>query len=257
MNLSAIKTALAQVVADDDSDLVQRCARLLRLSTLFFDRYGDGPVSLLRAPARINLLGEHIDYVYYLPTASLTFGSRERDALMLYRNSGDPQVRGASTCASYEPSSFPVLAGQVPTFGQNVTGEWLEFLSQRGTPTPHWQNYVRGAVTFAHGKFGEQIKAGFDFVLDSNIPAGGGASSSSALVVLGGAAIREVNDVSFTLGELAGDSAMAEWYIGTRGGSMDHTTICLAQRASAVLINYANGQTRRVSLPAEPFEWIT
>src|SRR5215217_9480287 len=252
MNLSDAKTALAQIAADG-GDLKQRHARLLRLCVLFLERYGDGPVSLLRAPARINLLGEHIDYVYYLPTASLTFGSRERDALMLYRNSGDPQVRGASTCASYEPSSFPVLAGQVPTFGQNVTGEWLEFLSQRGTPTPHWQNYVRGAVTFAHGKFGEQIKAGFDFVLDSNIPAGGGASSSSALVVLAGAAIREVNEISFSPKELADDSALAEWYIGTRGGSMDHITICLAQAAHAVLIDYSQHKTRHVSLPDDPF----
>ncbi len=50
---------------------------------------------------------------------------------------------------------------------------------------------------------------------------------------------------------------MAEWYIGTRGGSMDHITICLAQPASVVLISYSNNQTRRVTLPDEPFEWIT
>ena len=34
---------------------------------------------------------------------------------------------------------------------------------------------------------------GFDFVVDSSIPAGGGASSSSALVVLASAAVRDVN----------------------------------------------------------------
>jgi N-acetylgalactosamine kinase len=114
-----------------------------------------------------------------------------------------------------------------------------------------------GAVNFARGKFGKQIVNGFDFALDSNIPAGGGASSSSALVVLAGAAIREVNGVSFTPEELAQDSSMAEWYIGTRGGSMDHTTICLAQHSTAVLISYSTHQTKRLALPDKRFEWIT
>jgi galactokinase/CTP:molybdopterin cytidylyltransferase MocA len=252
-----LKTALAHVGERKNSALEERRERLLRLCTLFLDHYGDGPVSLLRAPARINVLGEHIDYVSYLPTASLTFGSRERDVLMLYRKADHPRVRSASTAANYERSSFDILEDQVPAFGPNAAAGWLSFLSDHPIPQTHWQNYVRGAVTFARGKFRDQIKAGFDFAIDSNVPAGGGASSSSTLVVLGGAAIREVNDVSFSLKELADDSALAEWYIGTRGGSMDHTTICLAQPAQAILIDYSSGKTRHVSLPDEPFRWVT
>ena len=80
MNLSDIKSALHQLVAPPDSKLARRAARLTTLCNLFFEHYGDGPVALLRAPARMGVLGEHIDYVSYLPTASLTFGSRERDA---------------------------------------------------------------------------------------------------------------------------------------------------------------------------------
>src|ERR1041384_6487848 len=93
--------------------------------------------------------------------------------------------------------------------------------------------------------------------MDSTIPPGGGASSSAALVVLGGAAIRNVNGVSWTPEELAWDSALAEWFIGTRGGSMDHITICLGAAANAVLIDYATDQTRLAALPDQPFEWIT
>lgn len=256
MILSEIKTALAQVVTDN-AHLEQRRARLLTLCTLFMERYGDGAVSLLRAPARMGILGEHIDYVSYLPTASLTFGSRERDALMLYRNSAGPQVRLASTSPRYEPSSFNALEDHVPAFGHDAAADWLSFLFAYGTPPAHWQNYVRGAIDFARGKFGERVRTGFDFALDSTIPPGGGASSSSALVVLGGAAIREVNEIPLSLEELAQDSAMAEWYIGTRGGSMDHITICLAQEARAVLIDYFQQRTRHVSLPDDPFHWIT
>ena len=258
MNLSDLKFVLANLASAGDPDLRQTAARLNTLSNLFFDQYGDGPVSFLRAPARISMLGEHIDYVSYLPTASLTFGSRERDALMLYKKSQEPIVRGVSSSAKYEPSGFSLLdAGAISQFGKDVECVWLEFLFQHGVSKPHWQNYVEGAVTFARGKFGEQVAKGFDFALDSNIPAGGGASSSSALVVLGGAAIRDVNGISWTPSELAKDSAMAEWFVGTRGGSMDHTTICLAQPAKAVLINYSTGQTKSVALPDKPFEWIT
>ena len=255
MNLSEIKTALASLVTAGDLELEQRAARLTRLCNLFLDHYGDGPVSLLRAPARMGVLGEHIDYVSYLPTASLTFASRERDAWMLYRKSNQPIIRCASSSAKFAPSSFSILS--VPKFTGEVEAEWLDFLFRHGTPEPHWQNYINAAVTFARGKYGEQIQYGFDFALDSNIPPGGGASSSSALVVLGGAAIRNVNGISWTPEELARDSALAEWFIGTRGGSMDHITICLGAPANAVLIDYATNKTRLAALPDKPFEWVT
>src|ERR1041384_6039957 len=115
MNLSDIKAALSHLIAVGDSELDQTAARLTRLLNLFLDHYGDSPVSLLRAPARIGLLGEHIDYVSCLPTSSLTFGSRERDALMLYRKSPEQIVRGVSSSARYEASSF-ALNPRVPEF---------------------------------------------------------------------------------------------------------------------------------------------
>lgn len=255
MNLSDLRVSLSQLVTRGDSELQRRTTRLTRLSDLFFERYGDGPISILRAPARMGVLGEHIDYVSYLPTASLTFASRERDAWMVYRKSNEPVVRCVSSSAKFQPSSFSLLT--VPKFEQNVEAEWLDFLFSYGTPEPHWQNYINAAVTFARGKFGQRIQQGFEFALDSNIPPGGGASSSSALVVLAGAAIRNVNGIRWTADELARDSALAEWFIGTRGGSMDHLTICLGAAANAVLIDYATGTTRLAALPDKPFEWVT
>lgn len=257
MKLSEISSALAQLVTEGNPALTEKRARLIRLCNAFFESYGDGNVSLLRAPARINILGEHIDYVSYLPTASLTFGSRERDALMLYRRSREPEIRCASTSPAFESSSFVLSEDSVDSFGEDLVSSWLAFLAQHGTPSPGWQNYIKGAVQFARGRFGNQIANGFDFIVDSNIPAGGGASSSSALVVLGGAAIREVNGISYTAAELAHDSSLAEWYVGTRGGSMDHITICLAQPSSAVLINYSTRETAHLALPDKRFAWLT
>src|SRR5690349_22658752 len=128
MNLSEIKTALASLVTAADVELERRAARLTSLCNLFLEHYGDGPVSLLRAPARMGLLGEHIDYVSYLPTASLTFASHERDALMLYRKSNEPIVRCISSSANYEPEAFSILEADVPEFDGEVETEWLSFL---------------------------------------------------------------------------------------------------------------------------------
>ena len=256
MKVSELRTALDQIVTDGAPHLERKRARLTRLCDTYFQNYGDGDVSLLRAPARINVLGEHIDYVSYVPTASVTFGSRERDALLLFGKSALPLVRGSSTSQGYNSASFPVGVPS-PRFGEDNVADWLAFLTEYGTPNPAWHNYIRGAIVFACGKYGHDIVKGFDFVVDSNIPAGGGASSSSALVVLGGAAIRNVNEISFTPAELAHDSALAEWFIGTRGGSMDHTTICLARPSSAVLINYDSHKTKRIGIPDQDFQWLT
>ena len=256
-SLSNARRALANVISEGNADLEQRCKRLNKLLSLFSTLYGDGGVSLLRAPARIGILGEHIDYVSYLPTSSLTFSSRERDALMLYRSSATLEVQGSSTDPRFEPANFSLNNSLVPSLPKDAEKPWLDCLFQLGTPRPHWLNYVKGAVYFARAKYGRSVGKGFDFAIDSTIPAGGGASSSSALVVLSGAALRNVNQVPFTATELANDSALAEWFVGTRGGSMDHITICLAQPAHAVLINYATGETTLTTLPDEPFRWIT
>src|SRR6185503_17823053 len=45
--------------------------------------------------------------------------------------------------------------------------------------------------------------------------------------------------------------------VGTRGGAMDHITICLAKRDHAVLISYFDEQARQVALPGKQFRWIT
>ena len=223
----------------------------------FLEHFGDRPVRLLRAPARINILGEHVDYVSYLPTCSLPFGSREHDMLMLYGPSEAGRVRGASTHADYAPFDFSLEDGPPAAGGESYEADWLSYLFGGETPAPHWANYVKGSAFFARVKFGGRVARGFDFVVDSSIPPKGGASSSSALAVLAGAAIREVNGVAFEPGELAVDSAKAEWFVGTRGGSMDHLTICLARRSHAVRISYGEQSTRLLPLPPGRLRWVT
>ncbi|MGE0132177.1 MAG: galactokinase [Blastocatellales bacterium] len=220
----------------------------------FTELYGDGEVRVLLAPARINILGEHVDYVSYLPTSSLPFGSREHEMLMLFRASDDGQVRGSSMLDKFSPFSFALDEEAIEV---HTKPSWESFVFNRPAPAPHWGNYVKGAVSFARWKYGASVKRGFDFLIESSIPPQSGASSSSALVTLAGAAIRRVNGIDFKLNELARDSSQAEWFMGTRGGALDHTAICLARRGHAVHLLHSDNRAELIPLPDEGFRWIT
>lgn len=229
-------------------------ARLSLALQRFKELYGDGEAQVWRAPARINILGEHVDYVSYLPTASLAFGSREHEMLMLFRATDDEQVRGASTLEKFPPFSFALDEEEIGDYAKQT---WESFVFNRPAPAPHWSNYVKGAICFARWKYGASVKHGFDFLIESSIPPNSGASSSSALVVLAGAAIRKVNRLKCNLDELARDSSQAEWFMGTRGGALDHLTICLAGRGLAVHISHSNSRVERISLPDYRYRWLT
>jgi len=229
----------------------QSSTRLNRALERFRKLYGDGDVTVLRAPARINILGEHVDYVSYLPTASLPFGSAEHEMLMLFREGCDGAVRGASMNEPFEPFEISMM-------DESFSGEpWETQIFSRPAPAPHWSNYVKGAVFFARWKHGPAVDRGVSFLIDSTIPADSGASSSSALVVLAGAAIRLANGIAYRPDELAGKSSQAEWYTGMRGGALDHTAICLARRAHAVHISYSNQEVNLVPIPGDRYRWIT
>jgi galactokinase len=220
----------------------------------FKELYGDGEAQVLRAPARINILGEHVDYVSYMPTASLAFGSREHEMLMLFRATDDERVRGASTLEKFPPFSFAIDEVEIEGHTKQT---WESFVFNRSAPAPHWSNYVKGAVSFARWKYGAGVKRGFDFLVESSIPPNSGASSSSALVTLASAAIRMVNRIEYELIELALGSSEAEWFMGTRGGALDHLTICLAQRGRLVHISHRDQNAELIPLHADGFRWVT
>ena len=235
--------------------------RLAALQQGFVILYGAGPVHFLRAPARINILGEHVDYVSYLPTASLTFGSQQHAMLMAYRPNAEGKVRGASTHAAYQPFELGLHTTELNA-AASWAMSWKNYVFERAAPAPHWCNYVEGAVRYAQWQHGASLTQGFDFLVDSTIPACGGSSSSSALTCLVGAALRAVNGLAFTMHELAMDSSRAEWFVGTRGGAMDHQTICLSQPGAAVLIHhdsqlYNKQLAETVALPGTGYAWVT
>ena len=76
-------------------------------------------------------------------------------------------------------------------------------------------------------------------LIDSNIPAASGASSSSALTLCGLAAAHLANDIPWTAEGLSVMGGEAEWYVGTRGGMMDHATMMFARKGKMLKLEFA------------------
>ena len=113
--------------------------RYLKLVTTFQEIYGDGPITIIRAPARINIIGEHIDYIKYFQTCVLPFGSREYDMLMAMRKRDDDCIRAATTAEGLEPKEFRIRE-------VNLEKVWNLFKVHTNRDD-YWLQYLTSSIT--------------------------------------------------------------------------------------------------------------
>jgi galactokinase len=163
---------------------------------------------MIRVPGRVNLIGEHIDYLGFpvLPMAITRHISLET------AQRPDRVIRIAST--DYGVRAF----------------EWTD------DPAPwaagDFGNYAKAAARLVAEQWG--IGPGIDAVVTSTLPAAAGLSSSSALLIAITLALLETRGIAARFGELMEILPEGERYVGTRGGGMDHA-VCLAGRQGCAL----------------------
>jgi galactokinase len=189
----------------------------------FRTHYGPGESLVFRAPGRVNLIGEHTDYNhgFVFPVAL------DRDTLLIARPRHDAVVRLRNVEDVYPAVEFPLDPSLVP--------------ARRGD----WSNYVRGAAQLlarrAHSLGLGSPLVGLDALVDGatpfGVPRGAGVSSSSALTVVAAVALAHVNGWCPERSDLAQFCAEAEWFVGTRGGVMDHFAAILSQRGHALFLD--------------------
>lgn len=183
----------------------------------FHDAFGVGgpPPIVVRAPGRVNLIGEHTDYNdgFVFPMAI------EPHVLVVARKRNDETVRLRST--------IPEFAGQVAEFA-------LDGSIAAGEPT--WANYSKGiaAMLLRDGR----TLGGMDALLVNTLPMGGGLSSSAALEIGTGQALLALAGQKIDPQHLAELGQQAEHeYAGAPVGIMDQTIVACGRAGTAMLLD--------------------
>lgn len=190
----------------------------------YIARYGVRPRLIVRAPGRVNLLGEHTDYNggFVLPVAI------DRATYVAARAREDTVVH-----------SYAVQFDQEDSF----TLDRIE----RQTQHP-WANYVRGVVK---GLLARDLPmTGADVLISGDVPLGSGLSSSAALEVAVGYAFQLMNNINLLGEELALLAQGAENnFVGVQCGIMDQFISALGRADHALLIDCRDLSYRPVPIP--------
>ena len=196
-------------------------------SELFSSLFGGAPTHVARAPGRVNLIGEHIDYcdLAVLPMAT------QHEARLEFRPRHDGMVRITSTDPQFASVEFEIS----PAIALGPPGDW--------------RNYLQAPANELARRFA--IWRGVEGILSSDIPIAAGLSSSTALVNTVGLALAHANEVSLTPEESAELMAEAERYTGTRGGGMDQAIGFGARAGHAAHITFGPLRMRHLAVPED------
>jgi N-acetylgalactosamine kinase len=222
--------ALQQIYNCSPGELPSIQERYKRLVDHFNSLYtGTQARFIVRAPGRVNLIGEHTDYSGY-PVLPMAIG---RDFVFVVSPQSDRSIELLNEDDRFARKEFDAKF-PLPPFQQG-----------------DWGNYVKAAV---HGVLEVELvdrerAVGFQALVGGTIPESAGLSSSSALVVASALAFLKVNGIQFDRSALADMLAHAERYVGSEGGGMDQAVSMLAEAGKALRIDFFPLRTKTVELP--------
>jgi len=187
---------------------------------------GTGPLIVVQAPGRVNLIGEHTDYNegFVCPMAI------DRNTTIVCRPRPDGLVRMHS----------------------NTAHETVEFPIDRAVPKegPAWALYAKGVAEALRQK--NLVPHGIDALVDATVPLGGGLSSSASFEMATGMALLTANKTTLDPVSLALAGQWAEHnYPGVPCGIMDQFISVMGQAGHALLLDCRDRSVRHVPL-ADP-----
>jgi galactokinase len=193
------------------------------LSKTFVQLYGTEP-RLVRAPGRVNLIGEHTDYNegFVLPAAiqlqtTAAIAPREDERLLVFSKNYDEEVE-------FDLEQLPSAARK------------------------HWSDYVAGVAT----KLIEEgvLLRGANLLLDGDVPEGAGLSSSASLEVAVCRALLEVAHETMDGAQMARLCQRAEnEFVGARCGIMDQFVSVHGRENHALLLDCRSLAYRHQPIP--------
>lgn len=197
------------------------------LAARFRGAYGGEPALEARAPGRVNLLGEHIDYCG-LPVLPMAL---QRGITLVARPRSGAAVRVTNLSPDFPERRFR-MSPEIPPLGQG-----------------DWGNYAQAAARAVIRRY--PGVSGIDAVVGSDLPIAAGLSSSAALVVAVALALLGASGIEYDPAELMELLAEGERYVGTAGGGMDQA-ICLgAREGHAARIDFHPVRLTHVPVPPD------
>lgn len=199
-----------------------------RARALFRDTYGRDPQAVVLAPGRVNLIGDHTDYVggWVMP-AALT------------------QV----TAVAFERLAEARVEAVSGNFAERVSFSLADLAA--AAPISGWGGYLAG-VAWALAEAGFSL-SGLACAVVSDVPTGGGLSSSAALEVAMARAWREADGFALSDVDLAVTCRRAEnAYVGVPSGIMDQFACGVPAPGEAIRLDCA---TLNYQVIAVPDDW--
>jgi galactokinase len=197
-----------------------------RVLSSFGEAYGGLPVVVVRAPGRVNLIGEHTDYNdgFVLPCAI------DYETRVAASPREDARVRVVAADCHQASDEFRVDA---------------PIAARPGMP---WANYVRGVVAMLQ-KHGVALR-GAELAIAGNVPQGAGLSSSAALEVAVLQALNTLHDLKLDATQIARLAQRSEnEFVGCQCGIMDQLVSARGRAGHVLLIDCRSLEARPVPLP--------
>ena len=189
------------------------------------NKYGNAPEYLVRAPGRVNLIGEHTDYNegYVMPLAI------DYAVWIAFSQISEPEVRLHSI-----------------DFDQSV----VISINKELTKGEGWSEYLKGLINiYKHSKF--KI-FGWKGIIAGNVPIGAGLSSSAALTLALTRVFAKVTNLDWDPKQMARICQLAEnQWVGVNCGIMDQMISASGQEDHVTLIDCRSLKTTPVPLPEE------
>ncbi|HUG47988.1 MAG TPA: galactokinase, partial [Candidatus Limnocylindria bacterium] len=181
-------------------------------------------VRMVRAPGRVNLIGEHTDYnLGFVMPAAITLETWIAAVAL-----AEPVVR-LTSLENTETREFAL-----PDPGPRQ-GEWIDYPA---------------GVAWALGQLGVPLR-GVAGVIDSTIPLGSGLSSSAALELAAAWTLSAASPPPLAPMELARAAQRGEnVYVGVNCGLMDQFASVFGRAGEALLLDCRSLEHRSVALPA-------
>lgn len=193
----------------------------------------ENPILIASAPARINIIGEHIDYNggYVFPAAI------DRYLYVAIRKRNDNKI-------FYKDLFYH------DAYEFDINDEF-EYNKEY-----HYGNYLNGVLTVMKRR-GYKFPCGFEMMIASNIPSAGGISSSSALECGFAWAVSELYGFNIGRKEIALMGQQSEHeFMNVNCGIMDQYVISTAKANTAELLDCAKIEHEYVPLNLGDYKFV-